>query len=86
MSRNTLIVLGLCVAIACATGLWFFQSSSNHPSATTGAVLEIAEEQSEVLFTDSMEDNLEDDIELAVEDEIDEDSEIRFENDPGENE
>ncbi len=86
MSRNTLMVLGLCVVVAGATGLWIFQQSSDQQTTTASPSLEVAEEQSDQLFMDSMEDSLEDDVELAVEDEIDEDSEVRFENDPGENE
>ena len=86
MSRNALIALVISAAIAGGAAVWLFQNPQTAGPATQKTALEADENQSETLFADSMEDVLEEDVEVAVESDIEEDSEVRYENDPGEDE
>ena len=86
MSRNALIALGIGAVIVVASAIWLSQDPFSQSTYAPETVLEASEDQSEALFADSMEDVLEEDVEVTVESDIDEDSEIRFENDPDEDE
>ena len=84
MSQHAVSIVAVCGALLLGAAGWM--SFSNNAPQDAEPVIEVSEENSDLLFAESLEDELEDDVEVTVESEFDGNEEVDAENRPDDGE
>ena len=84
MSQHAVSIVAVCGALLLGAAGWMSFSSTATQDADP--VVEVSEDNSDILFAESFEDELEEDVEVTVESEFDGNEEVDAENRPEEEE
>ncbi len=84
MSHYAVAIVAVCGALFLGAAGWM-SFSTNPPQAEKPAV-EVSEDNSDILFAESLEDELEEDVEVTVESEFDGNEEVDAEHRPDDDE
>ena len=84
MSQHAVAIVAFCGALLIGAAGWMTVSEQEPQTVDTAA--EVSDEESAILFAESLEDELEEDVEVVVESEFDGNEEVDEENRPDEDE